>query len=267
MSKVSVIIPTYNRADKIADSINSVLRQTYKGFKLLVVDDASSDKTECAVKQLDDARIEYHRLDKNMGAAGARNEGVRLSDSEFVAFHDSDDKWFPDKLEKQLDYMDTHPDCGMVYGKIRVNTPEKIYLFPNETVCGLLEGELYPWLLKRNTIDAPTMLIRKRCFDEAGGFDPSLRCLEDWEFAVRFSRLFNIGYIDEPLIDSYVSDDGVSHNISAYYETRCKIIALHREEIIRLGLFDEIVMDVFSRAEKSGIMAQVQKMLMYYLSM
>ncbi len=266
MSKVTVIIPTYNRADKIENSIKSVLGQTYEDFTLIIVDDCSKDNTEEVVRSIGDERIVYHRLEINKGAAGARNEGVKLADTEFIAFEDSDDLWLPDKLEKQTEYLDEHQDVGLVYGKIRVLSPEMTYEFPNEAVQGELEGELYPWLLRRNTIDTPTMFIRKKCFDEAGGFDPTLRCLEDWEFSIRFSRKFKIGYINDILIDLYVTEDGVSRNIGSYYETRCKMLARHKEAIISLGIFDEVVSDIFTRAEKSGVLQPVQKMLMSYLS-
>ena len=168
----------------------------------------------------------------------------------------------PYKLEKQLEYMDEHPEAGMVYGRIRVISPEKTFVFPNDSVEGELQGDLYPWLLKRNTIDAPTMFLRKKDYDEAGGFDPSLRCLEDWEFALRFSKGRKIGFVDEVLMDSYVTEGGVSMNKAAYYETRCKMISMHRQALTELGLFDEVVMDVFNRAQNSGVLPQVQKMLM-----
>ena len=266
MSKVTVIIPTYNRADKIEKSIKSVLDQTYEDFTLIIVDDCSKDNTEEVVAGINDERIVYHKLSENKGAAGARNEGVKLAQTEFIAFEDSDDFWLQDKLDKQIKYMDEHPDVGLVYGKIKVISPDKTYVFPNEAVPGNLEGELYPWLIRRNTIDTPTMFIRKNCFDEIGGFDSTLRCLEDWEFSIRFSEKYKIGYIDDILIDSYVTEDGVSRNIGSYYETRCKMLARHKEDIISLGLFDEVVSDIFTRAEKSGVLQPVQKMLMSYLS-
>ena len=163
--------------------------------------------------------------------------------------------------------MDEHPDSGMVYGKMRVISSDKTaYEFPNDAVPGELEGKLYPWLLRRNTVGTPVMFIRKDCFEEAGGFDTSLRCLEDWEFAIRFSKCHEIGYIDDILMDSFISEGGVSRNTGAYYETRCKILARHKEDIIGLGLFDELVTDIFTRAEKSGVLQPVQKMLMSYLT-
>jgi len=266
MSRITVIIPTYNRADKIEKPIRSVLDQTYEDFMLIIVDDCSNDDTESVVRSICDDRLVYHRLSENMGAAGARNEGVRLSRTEFIAFHDSDDIWLPDKLEKQMNYMDTHPDAGMVYGRMRVIAPEKTYEFPNEAISGDLEGNLYPWLLRRNTIGAPVMLMKKNHFEEIGGFDVSLRCLEDWEFATRFSRKFEIGYIDDVLMETFFSEGGVSKNTGGYYMARCKMLSLYKEDIIGLGLFDEIVMDIFTRAEKSGVLPQVQKMLMSYMS-
>ncbi len=266
MSKVTVIIPTYNRADIIENSIRSVLGQTYEDFTLIVVDDCSKDNTEEVIGNIGDERIVYHRLSENMGAGGARNEGARLAETEYIAFHDSDDLWLPDKLEKQIKYMDDNPDIGLVYGKMRVNARDGSYAFPNESVSGDLEGDVFPWLLRRNTIGTPVMFIRKKCFDEAGGFDLSLRCLEDWEFAIRFSEKYKIGYIDDILIDTYPSDAGVSRNVGAYYETRCKMVSQYKDDMIRLGIFDEVVTDIFTIAEKSGILTPVQKMLMSYLS-
>ena len=266
MSKVTVIIPTYNRADKIENSIKSVLGQTYEDFTLIIVDDCSSDNTENVVRSIGDDRIIYHRLPENKGAGGARNEGARLAETEYIAFQDSDDIWLPDKLDKQIKYMDDNPDVGLVYGKMKVISSEKTYEFPNESVSGDLDGDIFSWLLRRNSIGTPVMFIKKKCFDEVGAFDTSLRCLEDWEFAIRFSQKFKIGYIDEVLIDSYLSDGGVSRNIGAYYETRCKILAKYKDDIIGSGIFDEVVSDIFTRAEKSGVLQPVQKMLMSYLS-
>lgn len=266
MSSVSVIIPTYNRADKLDYSVKSVLDQTYGDFKLIIVDDCSKDNTKEVVKDFGDDRIIYHRLEVNKGAAGARNEGVRLADTEFIAFHDSDDKWLPDKLEKQISYIEAHPEVGMVYGRVRVNDPERTFVFPGKDMEGDLEGDLYPFLLQRNTIDTPTMFIRRDNFLDVGGFDESLRCIEDWEFVIRFSNKYKIGFIDDVLIDSYVSANGVSRNIGAYYKTRCKMIAMHKENLIQLGLFDSVVMDVFFRAESSGVLPQVQQIMMSTLS-
>ena len=102
---VSIITPTYNCGDYIADTIRSVLAQTYKDWEMIIVDDCSSDNTKEVVNGFNDSRIKYHRLANNSGAAVARTEAMRLADGEYMAFLDSDDLWMPDKLERQLRFM------------------------------------------------------------------------------------------------------------------------------------------------------------------
>ena len=268
MDTVSVIIPTYNRADKLRGSIKSVLNQTYSDLRVIIVDDASVDDTAMVVSEINDERISYYKLERNVGAAGARNEGVKMSDSELIAFHDSDDIWHLDKLEKQVNYLNNHADVDMVYGKIKFISGDEVFVRPDDDIIGDLEGDVYPWLLVRNTIGTPAMLLRKKSFEDVCGFDDSLRCLEDWEFVLRFARKYKIGYMDDILVDSYDSAGSVSWNIGgAFYDARCKMIAMHKDEMLKYGILDEMIMDIFGKAEKAGLLTQVQKMLMGYLKM
>ena len=107
MPKVSVVIPTFNRADTIGDSIKSVLEQTFKDFEVIVVDDGSTDGTESVVAAFGDSRIKYIMQD-NAGACAARNNGIRHANGEYIAFQDSDDYWMPRKLERQLQNISLH---------------------------------------------------------------------------------------------------------------------------------------------------------------
>lgn len=106
MSTVSVVIPTYNRAELLSRAIDSVLAQTYDDFELLVVDDGSTDDTEAVVTAYDDDRVRYLAHETNRGANPARNTGIEAAEGEFVAFLDSDDEWRPRKLEAQLDRLE-----------------------------------------------------------------------------------------------------------------------------------------------------------------
>lgn len=108
MEKVSIIMPTYNCGKFIKQSIDSVLAQTYKDWKLIIVDDCSTDHTYDEIKPyLDEhSNIVYYKLEFNQGAAAARSKAIELADGEYVAFLDSDDIWDPDKLEKQLYFME-----------------------------------------------------------------------------------------------------------------------------------------------------------------
>ena len=104
---VSIIMPSYNTAAFIAESIQSVLSQNYKDWELLIVDDCSTDNTDEVIKPyLDDSRIKYLKNEKNSGAAVSRNKALREAKGKWIAFLDSDDLWMPDKLEKQIKFME-----------------------------------------------------------------------------------------------------------------------------------------------------------------
>lgn len=266
MKTISVIIPTYNRASKLHKSIASVLAQTYTDFELLIVDDGSADDTDKVVASFHDDRIRYIKLAQNGGASAARNEGIRLAEGEWVAFHDSDDVWRPEKLEKQMEYVKRNPDFGMVYCAYLMNVEQKKIMVPNATWNGELEGDLFADLLVRNSVGAPTMMIQKRVLEEIGGFDTSLKSLEDWDLALRIAEKYKIGYVPEILVDAYMSAGGVSSNVGAYYETRCKLIGRYREQLMERGIFDHVVGDVFKRAQGIGVLEDVKKMLIHYLS-
>ena len=115
--KVSIILPTYNRAYIIEKGINSLLNQTYQDFEIIIVDDGSTDNTEEIIKKLQekDKRIKYIKLKTNKGAATARNIGIKAARGEYIAFQDSDDEWMHEKLEKQVKVLDTSSKEVVVY--------------------------------------------------------------------------------------------------------------------------------------------------------
>ena len=106
---VSIVMPSYNTAEYITESIKSVLAQTYTNWELIIVDDCSTDNTDIIVNAfLSDTRIRYIKNDKNSGAAVSRNRALREAKGKWIAFLDSDDLWHPQKLEKQIAFMETH---------------------------------------------------------------------------------------------------------------------------------------------------------------
>lgn len=267
MEKISVIIPTYNRSKQIKKSIESVLRQSYADFEVLIVDDASTDDTQAVVEAIPDKRIRYIKLETNQGAAGARNEGVRQAQGSIIAFQDSDDVWRPEKLERQLAYWQAHPEYAMIYCSYRKYMQyQESFDVPNVNWVGELEGSLFSWIAQRNSVGAPTMLVKKDCFLEVGGFATDFSALEDWDFVLRFSAIYLIGYVDEILVDSYESPDGISSGVAAYFEGRCRMIVKNRELLLREGVFDAAVQNLFARAEQRGLLKEVKEMLMLYLS-
>lgn len=263
---ISVIIPTYNRAKMIERAIRSVLNQSYSNLEVIVVDDGSTDQTETVVRKIPDERVRFHKLFQNGGAGHARNEGVKLANGEIIAFHDSDDEWRPEKLQRQMDYWQKHPEFSMVYCTFLTHRESGTQTeMPYKGMEGKLEGDVFCSLMVRNSMGTPTMILRKDCFIERDGFDTSLKCLEDWEFALRFSEAYLIGYLDEVQVDVYKTEGSVSSEIGGFFEARCRMIANYRKELTAVGFFDEVVSDLFKRAEKCGALESVKKMLLLML--
>lgn len=222
MPTVSVIIPTYNRAHLIGGAIQSVLDQTYQDFEIIVVDDGSTDNTAEVVKSFNEQRIKCIRHDKNRGGSAARNTGIKAAKGEYIAFQDSDDEWFIEKLEKQMKIFETAPpEVGVVYtGFWKIENDKKIYI-PSSWFTQK-EGNIHKELLKGNFVTTQSVVIRKKCFEKSGMFDENLPRLQDWELVIRLSKYYNFKCIDEPLLNSYYT----SNSISANHEALIKAVEL-----------------------------------------
>jgi len=211
--KVSVVIPTYNRAHLICRAIQSVLDQTYQNLEIIVVDDCSTDNTEEIVKDFKDERIRYIQHNENKGASAARNTGIKASQSEYIAFQDSDDEWFSDKLEKQIiAFYNSSPEVGVVYsGFYIVEADKKIYI-PNDDHVIQKEENIHSELLKGNFVGTPTVLIKRECFENAKYFNEHIPALEDWDLWIEISKYYHFKYINLPLVYAYSTLNSVNLN-------------------------------------------------------
>lgn len=236
--KVSVVIPTYNRAHTLSKSLNSVLNQTYQNFEIIIVDDGSSDNTEDVIRnfQKKDKRIIYVKHEKNKGQSAAENTGIKIAKGDYIAFQDSDDEWLPKKLEKQIKLIEKSPsDLGVVYtGLLRIMGNKRIYV-PGSWVKQK-DGYIYNELLKGNFVSTPTILARKECFQKLGMFDERLKALQDWDLVLRFSKFYKFGFIDEPLVLAPFMTDSLSVN----YKTM-----LASYELIISKYYDDFYKDKF----------------------
>ena len=173
--KISVIIPTFNRAHLILNSINSVLNQTLKNLEVIIVDDGSTDNTKKIIESIDDKRIKYIKLLNRTGGSNARNVGIKNAKGNYIAFQDSDDIYYPEKLEKQLkNIMNNNSDLDFCKHKfIRKNLFS--YLLPNkEQEKTIYSGKLFEELIsKGNFIPTPSVLIKKQIMKEYN-FDSNL---------------------------------------------------------------------------------------------
>lgn len=209
---ISIIMPTYNRADLISRAINSVLKQTISNWELIVIDDCSTDDTEKLIKnfQEKDKRISFIKLEKNSGGASKpRNVGLGNIKTEYVAFLDSDDEWLPEKLEKQLKvFQEGEKRLGLVFtGAIFINEKNK----KTRIKRAKARGNIFLEELAYNPIGSPSrVMIKSECVKFCGNFDESLLALEDWDYWVRISKDFLIDSIDEQLVLYYEQNDSLS---------------------------------------------------------
>ncbi|HWP93500.1 MAG TPA: glycosyltransferase [Thermodesulfobacteriota bacterium] len=207
MPKVSVVIPTYNRAELLGSAINSVLSQTFQDFEIVVVDDASRDNTAEVIRGFNDKRIKHVRHETNKGEAGARNTGVINSDGSYVAFLDDDDEWLPEKLERQIEIFERDSDrIGGVYtGFLKVDRATGQVV---KEVIPTKRGNIFNELLQFNWIRIPSVLmVKKECFDRTGLFDASIPFGLDYDMWIRISKEFQFEYVDRPLVKYYSHAD------------------------------------------------------------
>lgn len=208
MAKVTVVLPTYNRGYTIKKAIESVRQQSYCNWELIIVDDASTDNTEECVRGYQDTRIKYICNEKNGGAAYSRNEGIRLAQTEYVAFQDSDTVWHPDKLKLQMEKIEREA-WDMVYHPYSLNGE----IIPVESIpLTEKQGHIYRQLLNCPMVGTPCMLVRKEILEAVGGFCDKLLCLEDYELSLRIARTGSIGFIEDVLLDSMDTEESVSKN-------------------------------------------------------
>ncbi len=224
--KISIILPTYNRANTIHESILSVLNQTYEDFELIIVDDGSTDNTKEVIEIFEDSRIQYIKHEENKGAASAMNTGIKKSKGSFISIQNSDDKWLPEKLENEINgFNSPNPKLGVVYsGLCRIIGNRKIYI-PSKSVKKK-EGYLSDDLLNINFVNGLS-LIRKDCFEKVGYYDEELVGLEDWEIYLRISKYYDFKFIDKPLIIASLSQDSLSIKPSVMISATQMILNKH----------------------------------------
>lgn len=233
--KISVIIPTYNRAHLIPRAIKSVLNQTYQDIEIIIVDDNSTDNTEEIVKNFKDIRLKYIRHNINKGASAARNTGIKASKGEYIAFQDSDDEWFPDKLEQQIKvFADGDLKVGVVYsGFYRIEADKKTYL-PSDFYVQK-EVNIHNELLKGNFVGTPTVLMKKECFENKRYFDENLPALEDWELWIELSKYYIFKYIKKPLLYSYSTPNSINLNENNMLKAHEIILLTHLDDFSKDG--------------------------------
>jgi len=198
--EVSIVLSTYNRLPLLRSAVASVIAQTFRDWELIVVDDGSTDGTREYLEAIEDPRVRPIWLEHG-GVTWARNAGLQLAHGEWIAFHDSDDLWLPEKLEWQLQRVTAHPACRWSYtGYSFIDTngtplPERSTLLPLPVSGHILE----PLLRFEVSTAVPTMLMQRSLIEEIGGFDATMLFLSDYDFILRLAARSEVCALSEML--------------------------------------------------------------------
>jgi len=211
---VSVVIPAYNAEGFIAETLDSVLSQTFQDYEVVVVDDGSVDDTRGVVESYDDARIRYVRQE-NGGASRARNRGIADSSGELVAFLDADDLWLPEKLERQVEVFRENPELGLLSTLHEAFSPET---GESDTIGHRKRERLFSGPSVAHNIVAwsglatPTVMVPRWVLNEVGLFDPQLRNGQDDNLWVRITARYPARLVDEVLVRCRMRAGSLSTN-------------------------------------------------------
>jgi len=210
MPKVSVIIPTYNRAEFLRSAIKSALNQTFSDLEVIVSDDKSTDHTQEVVRSFEHERIKYLSNKGNKGPSATRNTAISASKGEYIAFLDDDDEWLPDKLQRQVELLDhSQPNiCGVYSNRLFIDKMSGKILSDNPGT-EQLQGNLLYQLMIKSPIHTSTVVIIKKCLDEIGLFDETISYMEDRDLWIRLSMRWDFEYIPTPLTKAYFH--GIAH--------------------------------------------------------
>ncbi len=274
MPKVSVIIPSYNHERFIEDCIQSVLDQTSQDFEIIITDDGSSDETVKNIKKFNDSRIKLFCFEKNEGACAAIEKCIQETSGKYIAMLSSDDMFLPDKLERQVEFLDNHPDIAIVFGlPLLIDEDGKEFADYSHPACRVfmqITRSRYKMLnfffYHGNCLCHPTALIRKECYTNLGTYDKRFASLPDFDFWVRVCLKYNIHIMQKNLIKFRIRNDDT--NASGYntsnlirYNWEYKHILNH---FLSIESFDEFL-NIFPNA-KSIACAESSELIPFYIA-
>lgn len=224
---VSIVLPTYNRASTLPRAIESVLRQTYQNFELIIVDDGSTDNTAAVLSQFTDHRIRNIRLPSNKGPGAARNAGVEAARFDLVAFQDSDDVWFDEKLALQLAAM--RDDIGVVYHdiiRVKKDGQEELLITPDSIPLKIIER-----IEAAGQLGIVWCLTRKHLIESVGGFDEFMGPVEDTDLLIKLRAVSEFVRLPLPLVYYFESSDGLTQDWQKIAASRRRLFQLHAKEL------------------------------------
>ena len=214
---VSVIMPAFNAERYVAEAVDSVLAQRFDDLELLITDDASTDGTaEAIARYAADPRVRIFRHDANRGAAATRNEQIAAARGRYVSPCDADDVMLPGHLRRLSEFLEGHPDVGVVYADILVlNTGEHDELLGPPTVCGVDCN--VTWDLMQNAVNHGGSMSRREVLLRAGGYDETMYSIDDWSLWLKVAEITRIHYLAGELFYVWRRHPGSMTRTEAHY--------------------------------------------------
>lgn len=266
---VSVVIPAYNAAGLIRETIESILGQQYPCIEIIIVDDGSTDATASVVREFG-CRVRLARQPNSGGCSSPRNHGLRLAQGEYVTFFDADDLMLPDKLTRQVEFLESHPDVSMVLmdyrnfdeagpaGQSHFDTCRELRAALRVALrAGIVPSRLATSILiKENFGIAGSPLFRRSILDACAGFDEGLQASEDFDLIYRAAREANVGIIDKVGFFRRIHRQNMSnrsaHILRFKIASRAKLIQTERDPGHRRRLRGVVANYHLSMAEHIG---------------
>lgn len=257
--KVSVVIPTYNRAELLKKAVESLLSQSHQNIEIVIVDDCSTDHTSEVIGEMKDHRIQYIKHPANKGGAAARNTGIAHAAGDYIGFLDSDDQWLPKKLEKQLEVFRKNSNIGVVYTGLSVVNETKVL----REMMPMFKGNILTKLIQFNCIDTTSsILVKKELLDEIEGFDASFPSCQDWDLYIRLAQKTQFDYVKEPLVLFFQhSEERITSNKKAVQQGHLLIYEKYKELARQQEdkVFQNFIINITKVILRIGIMGQDKK--------
>jgi len=223
---VSVIVPVYNRAHLVTETVASILEQTYRNIEIILINDGSTDDSLNVIQALQQEYPDVIRIvdQENQGQTIARNRGIKQARGQYIAFLDSDDLWVPDKLEQQIPLFDE--GVGLVYGGVE---------FINE--CGettgfdlcdsSVQGKIYPQLLVKNRMTGGSVVVLRAALERVGVFDPEFKAAENWDLWLRICKEYQARLVNKAVVKYRLHQNNMSKDTLLMQDAKRQIMAKH----------------------------------------
>lgn len=230
-SRVTILMPVYKGERFVTRAIESVLVQSHSNIELIIVNDGSPDNSADAIRPyLADPRVKYIEQ-QNAGVAAARNTALQHATGAYIGLCDQDDEWLPHKAEKQVAYLEAHPEAGLVHGDVDY-IDEAGQPLPHEPCFpAAVFGRCFPRMYMGNPVMAVAAMFRRSVIDSVGDFDPAIKYADDYDLWLRIAAHHDVGYIDEPVARYRWHAENNSHHQVAIREYTLRVLRKSEREL------------------------------------